>query len=263
MKKMVPIMLLLILFSAAAWYSFVRPTEAIHEALPPQLPVVAPVIREKPQALQQEEEITAYIEPEPVIVPDPLPPLNESDAAVKQDLADIIGADPLAQYLIKNQAISRLVATIDSLTSRQVPPQINPIRTADGKIAVDSGAETVTMSAQNFARYDGFVMLMQNADTDALVAMYQHYSPLFQIAWEENGGLGQFNARLLEVVDHLLETPDVPGPVYLTKYEAVYLFEDAELEAMTAGQKILVRMGSVNAELVKQKLTALKGALNP
>lgn len=263
MKKMVPIILLLILFAAAAWYSFVSPTEAVHEVLPPQLPVVAPVIREKPVVVQQEQEITAYIEPEPIIVPDPLPPLNLSDAAIKQDLADIIGADPLAQYLTKSQAISRLVATVDSLTSRQVSPQMNPIRTAEGKLVVETEADTVTMSAQNFARYDGFVILMQNADTDALVAMYQHYSPLFQIAWEDNGGLGQFNQRLLEVVDHLLETPDVPGPVYLTKYEAVYLFEDAELEAMTAGQKILVRMGSVNAELVKQKLTAVKDALNP
>jgi hypothetical protein len=263
MKKLVPIMLLLILFSAAAWYSFVRPTEAVHEALPPQLPVVAPVIREQPRTVQQDEEITVFIEPEPVTVPDPLPPLNESDAAIKQDLADIIGAEPLAQYLTKSQAISRLVVTIDSLTGRQVPPQMNPIRTADGKIVVDTEAEIVTMSAQNFERYDGFVMLMQNADTDALVAMYQYYSPLFQIAWEENGGQGHFNDRLLEVVDHLLETPDVQGPVYLTKYEAVYLFEDAELEAMTAGQKVLVRMGSVNAELVKQKLAEIRSGLKP
>ena len=135
MKKMVPIMLLLILFSAAAWYSFVGPPDPVHEVLPPPSPVVAPVIREKPQLVQQEEEITAYIEPEPVTVPDPLPPLNESDAAIKQDLAEIIGADPLAQYLIKSQAISRLVATVDSLTSRQVPPQMNPVRTAGTTLA--------------------------------------------------------------------------------------------------------------------------------
>jgi hypothetical protein len=84
---------------------------------------------------------------------------------------------------------------------------------------------------------------------------------LFQIAWEENGGQGQFNDRLLEVINHLLQTPDVPGPIQLTKYEAVYLFEDPELEAMTAGQKILVRMGSANAELVKEKLLELKDKL--
>jgi hypothetical protein len=155
------------------------------------------------------------------------------------------------------------VATVDSLTSRQVPPQMNPVKTADGKFIAETEGETVTMSTQNFARYDGFVTLMQSADTDALLSMYQYYSPLFQVAWEENGGQGQFNDRLLEVIDHLLETPDVPGPVYLSKYEAVYLFEEPELEALTAGQKILVRMGSANAELVKVKLLEIRGGLEP
>ncbi len=55
---------------------------------------------------------------------------------------------------------------------------------------------------------------------------------------------GSVNDRLIEVIDNLLATPDVEGPVYLTKPEAVYLFEDPELEALTAGQKVLLRMGS-------------------
>ena len=78
---------------------------------------------------------------------------------------------------------------------------------------------------------------------------------------EENGGTGSFNDRLFEVIDNLLQTPDVPVPVALTKYEAVYLFEDPELEAMTAGQKMLVRMGSANASIIKDKLTELKAIL--
>lgn len=256
MKKLVPILLLIFLFAGAAWYSLTKETDPIDVVLPPQLPPAAPVIREQP--VQQAEEIIDYVEPEPV---DPLPPLNESDAAIKQDLAEIVGADPLAEYLVKNQAISRLVAMVDSLTSRQVPPQTNPVKTAEGKFIVETEGDSVTMSTQNFARYDGFVKLLQYANTDALLALYQHYSPLFQIAFEENGGQGQFNDRLLEVIDHLLETPDVPGPVNLTRYEAVYLYEEPALEALTAGQKILLRMGSVNAELVKEKLTELKNKL--
>ncbi len=260
MKKMAPFLLLVILFAAAAWYSFSIDPDPVHEILPPELPPVAPVLREPPQETQ-DEEITVFIEPEPVVAPDPLPPLNESDTEIKQKLAEIVGTDPLAEYLVKIQVISRIVSTIDSLTSRQVPPQMNPIKTADGKLITETDGATVTLSVQNFARYDGYIVLMQNANTDATLALYQRYSPLFQIAWEENGGQGQFNDRLLEVINHLLQTPDVPGPIQLTKYEAVYLFEDPELEAMTAGQKILVRMGSANAELVKEKLLELKDKL--
>ena len=66
-----------------------------------------------------------------------------------------------------------------------------------------------------------------------------------------------------EVIDHMLGTPDVPGPVYLYKPEAFYLFEDPELEAMTAGQKVLVRMGSANAATVKETLTKVRAGLSP
>ena len=97
----------------------------------------------------------------------------------------------------------------------------------------------------------------------ALVMLYQRYYPLFQQAYSENGGEGSFNDRLLEMIDHLLETPDIPAPIYLTKPEAVYVFEDPALEAMTAGQKILVRMGPVNAAIVKEKLAEIKAELNP
>jgi hypothetical protein len=188
-------------------------------------------------------------------------PLNESDPQFTQSLTDIVGADPLAEYLIKSQAISRLVATIDSLTSRQIPAQINPIKPADDKFIADTEGEAAAMSVQNFARYDGHVALLQNADIDALMALYQRYYPLFQQAWEENGGEGSFNDRLTEVIDNLLDTPDVPGPIYLTKPEAVYLFEDPALESMTAGQKILVRMGPANASIVKEKLKEVKAEL--
>lgn len=259
MNKTIPILLLLILFAGAAWFSFTKEPDPVHEIMPPELPPTAPVIREQPAP--QDEEVVAYVEPEPVIIPDPLPALNESDAEIRQDMAELLGEEALAEYLVKSQAISRLVATVDALSSRQVPPQMNPVKTADGQFATETEGETVTMSAQNFARYNGYVTLLQNANSDALLSIYRHYSPLFQIAWEENGGQGRFNNRLLEVIDHLLETPDVPGPVYLIKYEAVYLFEEPELEALTAGQKILVRMGSVNAELVKLKLVEIRAGL--
>jgi len=232
MKKAVPFLLLILLFGGAAWYSFIK-----------------------------EPDIKGYIEPEPVIVPDPLLPLNESDPQFSQSLTELVGADPLAEYLIKSQAISRLVATIDSLTSRQIPRQINPVRPADDKFIVDTEGESVVMSAQNFARYDGYVELLQNADSEALMEIYQRYSPLFQQAWEENGGEGSFNERLTAVIDDLLDTPDVSGTVYLTKPEAVYLFEDPALESMTAGQKILVRMGPANASIVKEKLKGVKANL--
>jgi hypothetical protein len=144
-----------------------------------------------------------------------------------------------------------------------VPVNINPIKSADDKFIVETEGENLVLSPQNYARYDGYVALLKDMDGDSMVMFYRQYYPLFQQAWEENGGQGSFDDRLFEVIDNLLATPDLSGPVYLFKPEAVYLFEDPELEAMTAGQKVLVRMGSANAEVVKQKLVEFRATLSP
>jgi len=259
MKKIIPLLLLVLLFAGAAWYSFMKPPDPVSELPPPQIaPALPAPVKQTPP---QPEIAEVYSEPEtePETPPVPLPALNESDPEFTQYLADVAGTGDLAQYLVMDQVISRLVASIDSLTSRQVPVHINPIRPLEGKFLIEG--ESVVLSAENYARYDGYIALLQSMDTDTLVNLYGRYSPLFQQAWEENGGTGSFNDRLFEVIDNLLQTPDVPVPVYLTQYEAVYLFEDPELEAMTAGQKMLVRMGSANASIIKDKLTELKAGL--
>ena len=130
MKKLAPFLLLALLFVAAAWYSFIKEPEEVHELSPPDIAPAMPVIeaQPEPEPVVQEEDIKAYVEPEPIIVPDPLLPLNESDSQFTRSLTEIVGSDPVAEYLVKSQAISRLVATIDSLTSRQIPRQINPVK---------------------------------------------------------------------------------------------------------------------------------------
>lgn len=264
MNKTVPFLLLAILFAGAAWYFFMQTPEPVQELAPPQITPVLPVPEPQSPTLPENVEVSPGPEVEPEPLPDPLPALNESDAEVKLALADITGAgaDPVTEYLVMDQIISRVVASIDSLTSRQVPVHINPIRPAGDKFMIETEGENLVLSEQNFARYSGYVTLLQNMDSGSLVTFYRSYYPLFQQAWEENGGVGSFNDRLLEVIDDLQDTPDVAGPVYLFKPEAVYLFEDPELEALTAGQKVLVRMGSENASVVKEKLAEFKQQLN-
>jgi len=258
MKKTIPVLFLVILFGGAAWYSFTRQPDPVHELPVALVPAVIPIETQQPDSLYEPVIENFESIPEPA----PLPPLNESDAELTFALTDVFGATQMANYLVKEQAISRLVATIDSLTSRQVPLQINPLRPVEDTFQVEAEGETLVLSTQNFLRYDSYVALIRYTDSTALVGVFRHFSPLFQQAWEENGGEGLFEDRLDEVIGHLLETPDVPGPVYLIKPEAVYLFADSDLEAMTAGQKVLVRMGSVNAAIVKDKLTEIKAQLN-
>mgnify|MGYP001813354037 CR=1 FL=1 len=252
MKKTIPILLLILFFVAAAWYSLTREPDPIHEIPPPSV-VLEPAVEETPVDPWPEEPVPEE-EPEPA----PLPDLDESDEWIERELEAITGSDDLVQFLVKDQLVSRLVAAVDTLDSRQVPAQVIPVKSPEGKFKAGSSGEKAVLGGDNFVRYDGHVGLLQQLDSAALVGIYKYYYPLFQQAWEDNGGEGSFNDRFLEIIDHLLETPEVNSEIELVKPEAVYLYEDPELEALSAGQKILLRMGPDNAALVKAKLTELR-----
>ena len=63
---------------------------------------------------------------------------------------------------------------------------------------------------------------------------------------------------MIEVIDHLLETPEIPGPVALTRPGVLYEYADPGIESRSAGQKALIRMGGENANAIKTKLRELR-----
>ncbi|MEO8016650.1 MAG: DUF3014 domain-containing protein, partial [Pseudomonadota bacterium] len=118
------------------------------------------------------------------------------------------------------------------------------------------------LEAANYERYKSLVQLVRSTDTQHLVATYTRYYPLFQEAYESLGHPPQyFNDRLIEVIDHLLATPDIKVPIELAQPGVLYEFADPKLETRSAGQKVLIRMGSENATAVKDKLRELRGEL--
>ena len=53
----------------------------------------------------------------------------------------------------------------------------------------------------------------------------------------------------------------VPGPIALVQPGAFYQYADPALEGLSAGQKLLLRMGTENAAVIKKKLTELRKEL--
>jgi len=127
-----------------------------------------------------------------------------------------------------------------------------------------------TIAASNAARYNGIVLLAQSVDASKAAALYARLYPLFQQAYEELGYPGRyFNDRLVAVIDHLLQAPESSGPVQVRLVEVKgdvpsqqpwvrYEYADPQMEAMSAGQKIMVRMGLENERKVKASLRAFR-----
>lgn len=206
----------------------------------------------------------------------PLPDLTASDPLVLEALAGLVGQAAVDQFVIPQNIISRVVATVDALGGRRVPESLMPVQPLAGAFEanVDFDPEVplynplgdalpqYLVDPVSYARYVPYVDLLDSVSMAALAAIYQQQQPLFQQAYVELGYPdGVFNQRLLEVIDLMLAAPEVPESVRLLKPEAYYLFADPELEALSAGARLMIRMGSDNAGRVKARLRELKTAL--
>jgi Protein of unknown function (DUF3014) len=104
--------------------------------------------------------------------------------------------------------------------------------------------------------------VISKLDMQQVAAVYVHFYPLFQGAYQDLGyPNGYFNDRLVQVIDNLLATPQPAAPIQLVRPNVMYTFADPALESRPAGQKLLIRMGPENAAAVKAKLTELRAAI--
>jgi hypothetical protein len=187
------------------------------------------------------------------------PALEESDPPVAEALAELAGRDALARFASLSGFVRRVVATIDNLPRNKAPQRAWPLVPTPGRFAVTGGKDAVYLSAENYGRYEPALRVMESIDTGRLVALYVRMYPLFQQAYKDLGYPDKyFNDRLVAVIDHLLAAPAVTGPIRLGQPHVLYEFADPALEARSAGQKILIRIGPENAARVKAKLREIR-----
>ncbi len=188
----------------------------------------------------------------------PLPALNDSDAPFRDALSEAVGGTA-AKFLLPESLIRHIVVTVDNLPRQKVALEKRPVAPAPGTFRVNGDELHATLDGANFQRYRPMVELIRAADMQKVAAVYLHFYPLLQKAYQDLGyPTGYFNDRLVQVIDVLLATPQVAEPIELVRPNVMYVFADPSLEARPAGQKLLIRMGPENEAAVKAKLAELR-----
>ncbi len=195
----------------------------------------------------------------------------DAQAQVGSALTGLVGGKAVDSLLQVDGFVQRFVATVDNLPRSHAPARMWPVQpTAERFTVVDIGGGAQAISPDNSARYAPFVRLVEALDMKRAVAFYTQHYALFQTAYEELGyPEGYFNDRLVQVIDHLLGAPEPLPPlqVKLTEVKGEvpsqrpwvrYEFADPELEALSAGQKMMVRVGLANERRLKAQLSELR-----
>jgi len=177
-------------------------------------------------------------------------------------LASLFGRSIFEEYFSPQNIIRRIVATVDNLPREKLAQRLMPVKPAGGPLVLAGEGENRVLGAGNAARYLPYVVMAESVDVGKLVAAYVHFYPLFQQAYSELGYPTEyFNDRLVQVIDHLLAAPEIEGPVALVQRKVLYEFADPGLEARSAGQKILMRIGPGSAARVKARLRDIRREL--
>lgn len=194
---------------------------------------------------------------------------QEMSAAV----AGLVGSKAAATFLRTDDFARRFAATVDSLGREMSPSSVWPVLPAPGRFLVEERPEGAVIAPENAARYTPLVLLAGTIDVRAAAGLYRRMYPLLQQAYRALGfGERYLNDRVISVIDLLLATPEPPDPVRVELLQVRgpvpslqpwvrYQFVDPELEALAAGQKILVRVGPVNQRRLKSILAGLRKEL--
>lgn len=241
--------------------------------------VPAPVAQTTPIQAVVEAPAPALVASSPEVPAEPASAPASAAIATGTSLHDLLvqllGRKTVLSMLQTDDFARRWVATIDNLGRDKVSARLWPVNPTAGRFSVQALADGKRIAPDNSLRYAPFVLMVEALDTQAAVAAYTYLYPQLQRSYEELGFPGRsFHRRLVEVVELLLATPDlaeparmvlpvINSPVQPARPWVLYEFEDPAHTARPAGQRLLLRMGPVNARRLKAKLREFHRALAP
>lgn len=221
-----------------------------------------------------------------------LPPLDASDALVRDLVAGLSSRPRLAEWLATDRLVRRFVGAVVSVAAGTSPRdeleflgpegefRVRRPGGGDGAGAGDgepaageavggdaSGAagRPAVIDPASYDRYDPVAATFVSLDTEGTAEIYRRLRPLFREAHRELGfSEGSFDGTLARAVENLLAVPIPDGPVEVVPAAegTDWAYRDAELEGLSPAQKHLLRMGPENVRRVQAKLRELARALD-
>ncbi len=159
------------------------------------------------------------------------------------------------------RGVALAVAASDGALPRKLLGNLVP----EGTLAVSGGPKDLSLSADNAHRYDIYFDIADRVEPATTAAMIRAIKPLIRQSLAKLGDprsieeiLSTLNARVAErsaYVDKLPATPRLVQP------GVGYRFADAELEALTEFDKLLIRIGPEHRRALAAYLNACVVAL--
>lgn len=199
--------------------------------------------------------------PDTPAAPITLPALEDSDTEVRATLGELL-PEALRPVLAPDELLPRAVALADSLAQGRLVRDKLPLPAPGGKTRVIERADGLFLDPANYARYDTLVATLEAVDPVEAARWYLRFEPLLQQAY---AALGNGDVRVRTVlqrgIDTLLAAPEAPAEIALVQPSVFYKFADPALESLPDTQKLMLRIGPRNREILTAWLASFTSQL--
>jgi hypothetical protein len=196
------------------------------------------------------------------VAPVDLPPLDQSDAMVRELLRKLSSHPEISAWLATEGLIRNFTVVVTNIADGKAPSRfLRPLKPT-GSFAVITPAGHTEIDPRSYDRYTRVAEAAASIDTAGAARLYTLLKPRIEEASAELGNAGSFDRTLERAIAVLLDTPLPEGPVLVKEIGATgYRFADDSLEALTGAQKQLLRMGPRNQRAIQAALRAVAQAL--
>ncbi len=189
-----------------------------------------------------------------------LPPLNETDALVRELVQKVSSHPRLAAWLATDDLIRDFTIGVANVAQGQsATRQLTVLRPSSSFQVIQRGND-LAIDPRSYKRYDGIAAAAQSIDAAGIARVYATLKPRIEEAARELGD-ASFDRTLERAIVQLLNTPVPDDPILVQTKGIGYSFVDPKLEALSVSQKHLLRAGPQNARIIKESLRNIALAL--
>ena len=184
-----------------------------------------------------------------------LPPLDETDALVRELVARLSSHPRVAAWLTTDQLVRNFAVVVLNIAEGRTPaPHLRKIAPGGTFQVIEEGT-TVRIDPRSFHRYDPHANAIAGIDARGAARLYATLKPRIDDAYKELGAPhGDFDRTMERAIAQLLKPAALPETVAVHHAPAGFAFADPSFEALSPAQKQLLRMGPNNMRIVQSKL---------
>ena len=185
-----------------------------------------------------------------------LPPLDQSDALVRQRIG-VLSSHPLvAAWLGTRGLVRNFVVVIDNIAHGMNPSRHLQILKPAGPFRVMTRGSQVVIDPRTYDRFSRVTEAAASIDAQSAGRLFRSFEPLLQMAYDELGNQQPVSTAVERAVVSLLQVPAIDGDIRVEPAgEGIgYEYSDARLEALNGAQKQLLRMGAKNIRIIQAQL---------